>query len=173
MDLSLTERQVMLQTMVGDLMRQELPKERVLEIDDSETGFAPDLWQQMAELGLAGMIIPDEYGGAKASFTDLGVVYEVLGEAACSSPHLSSAVLSALAILEAGDAAQRRALLPAIAEGAQIHENTPVTRISRDSDTWVIEAGNHRLRARHLLLATNAYHREVKGAAAERIWKVE
>lgn len=54
----------------------------------------------------------------------------------------------------------------AIEAGARVHENTPVTRISRDSDTWVIEAGGHTLRARHLLLATNAYHRDIKGAGA-------
>lgn len=54
----------------------------------------------------------------------------------------------------------------AIAAGARIHENTPVTRLSRDSDTWVIDAGHHRLRAKHLLLATNAYHRDIKGTPA-------
>lgn len=54
----------------------------------------------------------------------------------------------------------------AVAAGARVHENTPVTRLSRDSDTWVIEAGHHRLRAKHLLLATNAYHRDIKGTPA-------
>ena len=120
MDLSLNESQVMLKTMATDFMTAELSKERVLEIDDSPTGFDPELWRRMCELGWAGMVIPEEYDGTGLSFTDLGVVYEVLGTYACSSPHLDSAVLSAHAILETGDDSQRKALLPAIAGGQQI-----------------------------------------------------
>ena len=120
MDLSLTETQVMLRNSATEFLEAELPKQRVLEIDDSPTGFAPDFWQKMCELGWAGMVIPEEYGGAGLSFTDLAVVYEVLGYYACSSPHLDSAVLSAHVILEAGDDSQRQALLPAIAAGQQI-----------------------------------------------------
>ena len=120
MDLSLTETQLMLQNSAKELMEADLPKQRVLEIDDSPTGFAPDLWRKMCNLGWAGMVIPDEYGGTGNSFTDLGVVSEVLGHYAMSSPLLDSAVLSAQAILEEGSEDQKRALLPAIAEGQQI-----------------------------------------------------
>ncbi len=66
------------------------------------------------------MIIPEAYGGSENSLTDLGVVYEVMGYYACPSPHLSSAVLSAQAILEAGDSSQKQTLLPGIASGQQI-----------------------------------------------------
>ena len=120
MDLSLTESQVMLKSTATEFLNAELPKERVLEIDDSPTGFDPELWRRICELGWAGMVIPEEYDGIGLPFTDLGVVYEVLGSYACSSPHLDSAVLSAQAILEAGDDSQKKALLPAIAEGQQI-----------------------------------------------------
>ncbi len=120
MDLSLTESQVMLKTSATDFLNAELPKERVLEIDDSPTGFDPELWRRICELGWASMVIPEEYDGTGLSFTDLGVIYEVLGNYACSSPHLDSAVLSAQAILEAGGDSQKKALLPTIAEGQQI-----------------------------------------------------
>lgn len=120
MDLSLTEIQTMLQSAAREFMEAEMSTARVLEIDDSESGVAMDLWEQMAEMGWAGMVIPEEYGGSGNTFTDLGIVYEVLGFYACSIPHLSSAVLSAHAILEAGDDSQKHALLPAIASGQQI-----------------------------------------------------
>ena len=120
MDLSLNETQVMLKNLATELLEAELPKQRVLEIDRSPTGFNQDLWQKMCELGWAGMVIPEEYGGAGLTFTDLAVIYEVMGAYACSSPHLDSAVLSAHAILELGNDSQKRALLPAIAEGQQI-----------------------------------------------------
>ena len=120
MDLSFNETQIMLRDSTNEFMEAELPKQRVLEIDDSPTGFASDLWQKMCDLGWAGMVIPEEYDGAGLSFTDLAVVFEVLGYYASSSPLLDSAVLTAQAIIEAGDDSQKKNLLPAIAAGQQI-----------------------------------------------------
>ena len=120
MDLSLNEIQTMLQSLAREFLEAEMPKSRVLEIDDSESGFAVDLWEKISELGWPGMLIPEQYGGSENTFTDLGVVYEMMGYYACPSPHLSSAVLCAQAILEAGDESQKQALLPPIAAGEQI-----------------------------------------------------
>ena len=120
MDLTLTETQTMLQSTAREFMEAEMPKSRVLEIDDSESGFAADIWEKMCGQEWPGMVIPEEFGGVGLSFTDLGVIYEVMGYHACPSPHHSSAVLSAHTILEAGDSAQKQALLPSIASGQQI-----------------------------------------------------
>lgn len=57
----------------------------------------------------------------------------------------------------------------AVAAGAGVHERTPVDRIRRENETWIVEAGGQSLRARRLLLATNAYHRALGGIAAPRI----
>jgi alkylation response protein AidB-like acyl-CoA dehydrogenase len=119
-DFALSQIQTMLQSAAKELLDKELPKARVLEIDNSPSGFAPDLWRKMCELGWSAMAIPEDYGGSGNSLTDVGALYEVLGYYACPSPHLSSAVLCAQAILEAGDAAQKRSLLPAIANGEQV-----------------------------------------------------
>ena len=86
MDLALNEVQTMLQNVATEFMEAEMPKSRVLEIDDSDSGFAVDLWEKMCDLGWAGMVVPEEYGGSGNSFTDLGVLYEVMGYYACSSP---------------------------------------------------------------------------------------
>ncbi len=120
MDLALSEVQIMLQNSTREFMEAEMPKSRVLEIDDSETGFSGELWQKLSEQGWPGMIIPEQYGGSGNSLTDMGAVYEILGYYACPSPHLSSAVLSAQTILEAGSEDQKQALLPEIASGRQI-----------------------------------------------------
>lgn len=121
MDLTLNEIQTMLQTSAREFMEDQLPKTRVLEIDDSESGFDSDLWGQMAELGWPSLAIPEEYGGLGQGWVDLGVVSEVMGYYACPSPLLSSAVLSAQAILAAGSEEQKRAMLPGIAAGQQIY----------------------------------------------------
>ena len=120
MDLSLTETQQMLQNAVQEFMEAELPKARVLEIDDSDNGFADDLWGKMAEMGLPGMLVPEQYGGSGNSVTDMAVVFEQLGYYASSSPLLDSGVLAAQTILAAGSDAQKQALLPAIASGDRI-----------------------------------------------------
>ncbi|MCH8224493.1 MAG: acyl-CoA/acyl-ACP dehydrogenase [Chloroflexi bacterium] len=120
MDLGLNEIQTMLQNLAREFMETEMPTARVLEIDDSPSGFAVEVWEKMSEIGWPGMVIPEQYGGLGSSFTDLGVVYEVMGYYACSSPHLSSSVLASQAILEAGDDSQKQALLPGIASGQQI-----------------------------------------------------
>ena len=87
---------------------------------DREASFPYENFADFREAGLLGLCIPEEYGGTGNSLTDLGVVHEALGYAACSSPLLSAGVLAAHAILEAGDAAQKQALLPSIAAGERI-----------------------------------------------------
>ena len=58
MGLALNEFQTMLQTSAREFMDDQVPKTRVLEIDDSESGFDHALWQQMAELGWPLLTIP-------------------------------------------------------------------------------------------------------------------
>ncbi|MBT9384361.1 FAD-binding oxidoreductase [Pseudooceanicola sp. CBS1P-1] len=48
--------------------------------------------------------------------------------------------------------------------GAAIHEQSPVTRVARSNGAWQVEANGHRVRARRLLVATNAYHAGAEGA---------
>ncbi|MBI2855429.1 MAG: acyl-CoA/acyl-ACP dehydrogenase, partial [Chloroflexi bacterium] len=120
MDLSFNETQTMLRDSATRFFEAELPKQRVREIDESPTGFAQDLWQKVSDLGWMGMVIPEEYGGAGTSFTDLAAVTEIMGYFACSIPLWDSAVLSAHALLEAGNDDQKRTNLPAIAQGQQI-----------------------------------------------------
>lgn len=120
MDLSLSESQQMLKQVARSFMEREAPKDAITALQRSETGVQPELWQQAADLGWLGLLIPTEYGGAGASLTDAAVLYEELGRGPLPGPFFSSAVLGALTLLEAGSEAQKRALLPAVAEGRQL-----------------------------------------------------
>jgi len=85
----------------------------------SERGFDSEVWSQMAEqLGLAGLIIPDEHGGAGMSYVELLVVMEELGRALACSPFLGTAVFAANALLHCANEQARKELLPKIASGA-------------------------------------------------------
>ncbi|MBI2887802.1 MAG: acyl-CoA/acyl-ACP dehydrogenase [Chloroflexi bacterium] len=120
MDLSLTPAQEMLKSTAKDFVAQECPKTFVREMDEQGDGFSRTLWQKMADLGWAGMLIPEEFGGAGREFTDLAVLYEEMGRGLLPSPHFSSSVLCALILMEAGSPQQKQSLLPAIAKGEQI-----------------------------------------------------
>ena len=117
MDLALTEEQEMLKAAVRRFVDTEYPKETLLELSATGQTAPSEPWQKLAATGWLGIIIPTEYGGEGGSFTDAGILFEELGRGPVPGPHFSSAALGALAILEAGTEAQKRALLPDIAAG--------------------------------------------------------
>ena len=117
MDLSLTPEQEMLKTAVRRFVDTEYPKDTLLELAATGQTAPSEPWQKLAATGWLGIIIPAEYGGEGGSFTDAGVLFEELGRGPVPGPHLSSAVLGALSIMEAGTDAQKRAILPDLAAG--------------------------------------------------------
>lgn len=120
MDLSLTEEQQMLKTAARDFLQAECPWTLVKQIDESESGFSTELWRKTADLEWLAMPIPERYGGVGSSVSDLGVLYEELGNALLPGPHFSSAVLCGSIIAELGTEEQKRQLLPAMARGQKI-----------------------------------------------------
>ncbi len=117
MDLSLTPEQEMLKAAARRLVSQEYPKEVLLQIASPDETTPLEPWGQLAATGWLGILIPEQYGGEGGSFTDAGVLFEELGRGPVPGPHLTSAVLSALAILEGGTEQQKRDWLPRIARG--------------------------------------------------------
>ena len=81
----------------------------------------PVLWQRLCgEIGVAGLAIPQRYGGAGAGPVETHIVMEELGRGLTCSPLLGSGVLTAQAVLASGDAAACERLLPAIADGRAV-----------------------------------------------------
>ena len=76
-----------------------------------------DVWSELAAMGLLGLLVPEQYGGAGAGLVEVGVVAEELGRVLYSGPYLSSAVLAVNLLMTADDPAQREAVLPGIAAG--------------------------------------------------------
>ncbi len=121
MDFSLTSTQVMIKDSARDFLSRECPLRTVIKaLDDSETGFSPDLWRQMVEMGWVGMSLPTEYGGVGSSFMDVATLFEELGYACVTVPLLSSVMLAGRTILEAGSSQQKAELLPSIGNGSRI-----------------------------------------------------
>jgi len=119
-DLSLTPDQELIRNTARDYIEKQVPLPKVKEIDDSETGFSPEVWKQAVELGWTGICVPQEYGGIGGSLTDTAVLYEEMGRGALHTPHHSSCVLCAQIILGGGSDAQKKDLLEGIVSGKRI-----------------------------------------------------
>jgi len=117
MDLDFTEEQDMLRDAVSGICADKSSLEAVRELETDEQGYSDEFWQAIAELGLVGLVIPEEHGGTGMSMIDAVVVYEEFGRAIAPSPHLASSVLSGGVLTRAGSAEQQRQWLPAIAGG--------------------------------------------------------
>ncbi len=120
LDLDFTEEQDMLREMVRGVCTQYAPFEVVRELEDDPTGYPADLWAQLGDLGICGLLLPEEYGGSGMTMVEGAIVYEELGRAVAPVPHFVSCVLSASALLAAGTDAQKTEWLPKIASGEAV-----------------------------------------------------
>ncbi|MEM9255394.1 MAG: acyl-CoA dehydrogenase family protein [Pseudomonadota bacterium] len=121
MDIKLTEEQSQLQDMAAKFMDNHCSFDFVRRMEkESELGFCRDMWQQFADMGWLGIIVPEEHGGMGMGTLDLVVLIREMGRHVCPSPYLYTAVLAADAIATAGTDAQKTELLPQIVAGEKI-----------------------------------------------------
>ncbi len=120
MDLEFSEEHELLRETVRGVCARHCPLDVVRELESGPVGFSEELWKQLAELGLLGILVPEEHGGAGQGTLEAAIVYEELGRALVPSPHFPSAVLAASALVAAGSDAQRQAILPEIVSGTAI-----------------------------------------------------
>jgi alkylation response protein AidB-like acyl-CoA dehydrogenase len=105
--------------MARDLFEKESSPTRLRELW-SRAPRDPSVWRTMAEVGLLGLTVPEEFGGAGGDDVDLALVLEEAGRAALSDPLVETVAVAAPLLAEAGTEEQRRTWLPAIAGGEAI-----------------------------------------------------
>jgi alkylation response protein AidB-like acyl-CoA dehydrogenase len=119
-DFALTEEQQELGRTVRSFLDQKSPETEVRRLMETDEGYDPVVWEQMAsQLGLQGLIVPEELGGSGFTVRELTIVLEEMGRALLCAPFLAT-TLAAAALLECGDDAAQKALLPGIASGERI-----------------------------------------------------
>jgi alkylation response protein AidB-like acyl-CoA dehydrogenase len=118
MALVLTEEQSMLRDSARGLISDKAPVAHLRHLRDSRdaSGFSRELWKTFAEMGFAGLLVPEEFGGSGLGCVEAGVVMEEIGRNLTPSPFLSTAVVAASA-LSRGSQAQRGEYLPKITAG--------------------------------------------------------
>ena len=151
MNLTLTEEQEMLRKTARDFLADKCSNKFVKEMEESETGYSRELWQEMAELGWMGLAFPGKYGGGDMSFLDLAVLLEEMGRACLPGPFFSTVVLGGLSILDVGSEEQKQEYLPQLIRGEKIftlaltepgyhnYDASSVTvEATRDDDNYII-----------------------------------
>jgi alkylation response protein AidB-like acyl-CoA dehydrogenase len=120
MALVLTEEQSMLRDSARGLIGDKAPVSHLRQLRDAReaAGFSRDLWRTFAEMGFAGLLIPEEFGGGGLGCVEAGVLMEEIGRTLMPSPFLATAVLAASALSRGGSAAQKSQYLPKIADGS-------------------------------------------------------
>ncbi len=120
MDLDFTPEQDMLREAVAGVCARHCGLDVVRQMEDDPIGYSEKFWEQLAELGLLGMTLPEEHGGSGMTMLDAVVVYTELGRALAPSPHFVSSVMSGGVLALAGSPAQQAEWLPQICAGEAI-----------------------------------------------------
>ncbi|MBW3619125.1 MAG: acyl-CoA/acyl-ACP dehydrogenase [Actinobacteria bacterium] len=119
MSFAFTEEQDLLRQTARRFLTSKVGTDVVRRLMETEDGFDESIWNETVQMGWQAMAIPEEHGGAGYGFVELSVLMEEMGRAVFPGPFLSSAVLSAQALLLGGTDEQRKAHLPGIAAGEE------------------------------------------------------
>jgi alkylation response protein AidB-like acyl-CoA dehydrogenase len=118
----LNEEQSMLKDAAKSWVQDKSPVTAFRKMRDSgvEIGYDAAAWNEMAEMGWAGVIIPEEYGGSNFGYLSMGLILEELGRTLTASPLLVSGLAAASALVLGGSDAQKSQWLTKIAEGTAV-----------------------------------------------------
>ena len=118
MDLTLSDEQRLLRESAERFVGETCTAEHRRKAAAEPNGFSAATWKQFAELGWLALPIAEEYGGLGGGAIEIGILMEAFGRGLVSEPYLSTVVIGADLIGAVGNEAQKKALLPAVAEGS-------------------------------------------------------
>jgi alkylation response protein AidB-like acyl-CoA dehydrogenase len=136
MAFTLTAEQDELAGTVAAFLEKWSPESEVRRLMDEGGAADPAVWSQLSgQLGLPGLIIPEEYGGGGFGFADFALVAERCGAALLVAPLLST-VTAAAAVMLSTDEELRSTYLPGLASGERIG----TLAIAEQSGDWAASA---------------------------------
>ncbi|GAA0779490.1 acyl-CoA dehydrogenase [Brevundimonas olei] len=110
MPLILTEEQTLLQDAADGFLNENAPIAHLRRLRDTRDpdGVSRDLWRAFGQMGLSGVVIPEEDGGSGLGAVEAGVIAESLGRTLTPSPFMGSSVLAATVLKAAGSQTQKQ-----------------------------------------------------------------
>lgn len=118
MEFALTEEQRLLDESLRGHLSRTLTLDKLKAIANGAKGFDEGEWQALADFGIAGLLVPEEHGGAGLGLLDAAVAAEALGYHAAPVAFAGAAVMAPLAVVQLASAAQQAEWLPKMASGA-------------------------------------------------------
>jgi acyl-CoA dehydrogenase len=114
-----TEDEVMLRDAARGFLADAAPVSALRANRDAGRAYDPALWADMAQMGWTGVLIPETAGGADMGHRAAGILAEEMGRTLAASPYISTAVIAASVLRQAGPRAS--GALQAIAAGEAIY----------------------------------------------------
>ncbi|MCX7147730.1 MAG: acyl-CoA dehydrogenase family protein [Sulfuritalea sp.] len=115
MNVNYTEEQLALQDTLRRFIAKDYPFEHRRALAKSADGFDRAAWKTFADFGILALPFPEDFGGLNGTAVDTMLVMEMHGRGLALEPYVPTVVLCGGLIRDAGSAAQKEALLPAIA----------------------------------------------------------
>src|SRR5262245_61121903 len=85
---------------------------------DDPRGTTDAVWRGIVDLGLPGLLVPEDVGGAGLGMVEMGIVCEEMGRALHPGPFATSALTAVSVVDAAASPAERSELLPRLADGS-------------------------------------------------------
>jgi acyl-CoA dehydrogenase len=117
-DLTYTDEQAAIAELSHRILAEQLPPERLRELERDPAWFADDVWSALAAADLLGIALPEDVGGGGYGLLEACIVAESVGRTVAPVPYLSCIVGAALPVAQFGSAAQRSRLLPGVIDGS-------------------------------------------------------
>jgi len=148
MDFEFSDEQEALRGTVRRFLADKAPLSYVRELVGDARGTTDGVWKGLAGLGVTGLLVPAEHGGAGMGTVDMGVVLEELGRMVHPGPFLSSAVTAVSVVARAGTPDDAARLLPGLGDGSIVGTlalleagrrydwMSPATRAAPDGGGW-------------------------------------
>jgi alkylation response protein AidB-like acyl-CoA dehydrogenase len=116
-DFDFSDEQYLLRDTVRDLLRRESTPAQVRAMWDDSSGRSPERWHKLGELGVLGLLVPEQYGGSGLDEVDMVLVMEESGRSVLPEPVMESSALAAPLLARAGADALKQQWLPRLASG--------------------------------------------------------
>ena len=137
MRFSFSDEQEQFRASLRRYLSERAPPTAVRRAMATPLGYDRDLWQRLnADVGVAGIQVPEALGGIGFGYQELGIVMEEMGRALCCAPYFASAVLATEALRHGATASEQAEILPALASG----ETTATLAWMETHERWHVDA---------------------------------
>ena len=117
MNFSLVEEQRLLQETLARFVQKEYSFETRRKIQALPEGYSREVWQQLADMGVLGLPLPEAHGGFNGGPIEVMLAMNAIGQCLLVEPYFATVIMGAGIVAAAGNDAQQQAILPAVAEG--------------------------------------------------------